>query len=195
MRSPYTYTDEISFGHRVDGEISSQLSAKHSHEYYEIIFVVAGSGRYIVEGTEYDLRARTIALIPPLSYHCLDLAKGVPYERYVIHFHRTALSGEVKNLFQPLDTEQAVFYSPDAVSDAMISLFERFEWANSLPRPERESRDRGGRDHDRRRDGRGRDRDRRGHGGEGHSAPLTRYDKEAPTAAPEAKADGEPKAE
>ncbi|MBQ4333743.1 MAG: polyribonucleotide nucleotidyltransferase, partial [Myxococcaceae bacterium] len=64
-----------------------------------------------------------------------------------------------------------------------------------LPRPERESRDRGGRDHDRRRDGRGRDRDRRGHGGEGHSAPLTRYDKEAPTAAPEAKADGEPKAE
>lgn len=64
-----------------------------------------------------------------------------------------------------------------------------------LPRPERESRDRGGRDHDRRRDGRGRDRDRRGHGGEGHSAPLTRYDKEASTAAPEAKADGEPKAE
>lgn len=139
VKNLYTYTDEISFGHRIDVEISDELSAKHSHGHYEIIFVLSGKGRYIVEGAEYELRARTLALIPPLSYHCLDLEEGAPYERYVIHFNRSAVSGEVKGLFPSSDSDELCFYSPDAVSDAMISVFERFEWASTLPKPEREA--------------------------------------------------------
>lgn len=132
----------VTFRYRADTKISDSLSAKHCHSIYEIIFVVSGKGRYIVEGAEYELKGRTLALIPPLCYHCLELDPNTPYERYVIHFTPDSLSQDMAKRLSELASPEdgrVNFYSPDAISHTLISAFERYSVAASLSDEEREA--------------------------------------------------------
>lgn len=122
--------DIVSLSYRADSEISDELRSGHSHDRYEISLVLKGRGKYIVEGQEYELSERTVAFIPPLSYHCYFLDEG-DFERYVVHFSGGAILSDVKAAFAAIDGE-AKFYPPSVVSDAMISVFMRLEGANAL---------------------------------------------------------------
>ena len=129
VKSLQVNNDVITHSYRVDSEISDELRSGHSHDKYEISLVVKGRGKYIVEGQEYELSERTVAFIPPLSYHCYFLDDG-NFERYVVHFGSGAILSDVKAAFAAIDGE-ARFYPPSAVSDAIISVFERLECASA----------------------------------------------------------------
>lgn len=132
-------TEGVYFSHTVANDIPDALADSHCHDIYEILYVIRGNGKYVVEGGEYVVRPRTIMLIHPLSYHHLALDSSV-YERYLIQFSKSAVGVSVQHMLDKLSEGEGSsgnYFSPSAVSDAVTSLYERFEIAASLPEEEK----------------------------------------------------------
>ena len=95
----------IDFSYSVH-KATKSLSISHCHDSYEILFVADGKGRYLIEGAEFSLRPRTLVLIKPFEYHCVEINADSNYERYVIHFSNNSVVKEViSNLEKLADSE------------------------------------------------------------------------------------------
>ncbi len=133
---------DITVGRSVTDVIPDALSESHCHDFFEILYVISGSGKYVVEGAEYKVCPRTLMLITPFAYHHLSLDKSCTYERHLIHFSKTALSQDALKLLEGMTSsseENGNYYPPRALGNAVISVFDRFEFAQSLPETEREA--------------------------------------------------------
>jgi AraC-like DNA-binding protein/mannose-6-phosphate isomerase-like protein (cupin superfamily) len=138
-RNIQSHEDLFHFSYRNDEELPENLNLQHCHQLYEILYVVNGKGSYFVEGVEYPVRPRTIILIPPLFYHRITLEGETSYERFVINFSPSDLVGEAASVlssFSKSENEGAYYYSQDAVSGSIISIFDRFDNIKSLPEQE-----------------------------------------------------------
>ncbi len=114
---------------------NARSPVNHCHECYEIMYVISGSGKYIVEGREFALKKRALMLARPLAYHSVRADDADSYESYVLHFPKDALSGDALSMLDGLiaEEENGRYFAPDAVSEALISSFDRFESAAKLP--------------------------------------------------------------
>ena len=111
------------------------LGAQHCHDGFEILYVVEGQGKYVIEGAEYQIRPRTILFAPPFSYHTL-LEPETQYERYVLQFFASDLTGTAQEFLTSLEKSLegvGCYYAADALSPSIISIFDRFGAAESLP--------------------------------------------------------------
>lgn len=132
----------LNLSHRSYLKPPEKLDVRHCHEEYEILYVIEGSGKYIVEGVEYPVRPGTLMIFSPLEYHCLVMDPDAPYERYVLFFFANDLPEDIRELLERRECENGIkssFYSVDSVSPTLISIFERFENSEILPGKERES--------------------------------------------------------
>lgn len=123
-------TDRIAFHHTVDVNPDPRDFLRHCHDTYEVIYVVEGNGRYIVEGNEYALRPRTLLLLPPRAFHYVDLSPEKLYERYVIHFRPTALPEEGRALLSSFPAESignGHFYSSAQLPPTISAIFTRLD--------------------------------------------------------------------
>ncbi|MBQ3016739.1 MAG: helix-turn-helix transcriptional regulator [Clostridia bacterium] len=131
----------IDFSYSVH-KATKSLSISHCHDSYEILFVADGKGRYLIEGAEFSLRPRTLVLIKPFEYHCVEINADSNYERYVIHFSNNSVVKEViSNLEKLADSENGesgTFFAPDSISQSVVSLFDRFFEAEHLLGEDRE---------------------------------------------------------
>ena len=121
-------------------ELPENLEKRHCHDNFEIIYVSEGSGKYLIEGAEYPIRPRTLIAIPPFSYHCVSIDSPSVYARTVINFYPVDLTAEAQPYLSVFNRNEPVnghFYSEDAVSPAIISIFDRFEYVDTLPEKER----------------------------------------------------------
>ena len=127
----YTYT--------VDKTLPKDLDVRHCHDSYEILFVTSGSGKYIVEGSTFDIRPATLMLIRPFEYHCVQLEGDAEYERYCIKFSESALVDDTVALLKDLIAEDTsgVYFPSSILPESIYSLFERFEMSLSLPDTEK----------------------------------------------------------
>ena len=51
----------------------------HFHDFYELEFVISGSGTYTIDGVEYTIEAGTLFFLTPLNYHCVDIKDAKLY--------------------------------------------------------------------------------------------------------------------
>lgn len=126
----------IKLGHSVQTAASQSLSLDHCHDSYELLFVMEGTGKYVVEGREYALTARSVMIAKPLEYHYVLIDKDVRYERYIIRFNDSDLiEGANEALSAFLDGENNVrcFCFSGEVSDTIVSIFEHSKIAMALP--------------------------------------------------------------
>ncbi len=133
---------DIQVGRMVTDVIPDELSESHCHDFFEILFVISGSGKYVVEGSEYKVCPRTLMLIRPFAYHHLSLDKSCVYERHLIHFYKSALSPDALKLLEGMiegEEGNGCYYSPRTLGNTVISVFDRFEIASALPETEREA--------------------------------------------------------
>ncbi len=133
---------DIEVGRAVSDVIPDKLSDSHCHDFFEILYVISGSGKYIVEGAEYKVCPRTLMLIRPLAYHHLVLDKSCVYERFLIHFPKSALSPDALKLLENMTSsneESGNYYPPRALGNAAISVFDRFDFASGLPETEKDA--------------------------------------------------------
>lgn len=134
--------NDIKVGKHVYESIPEALSESHCHDFYEILYVVSGSGKYVVEGSEYKVCPRTLMLIRPFAYHHLSLDKSCVYERHVIHFAKSAVTSDALKLLEAMsgvDGESGNYYPPRALGNMTISIFDRFDIAANMPEVEREA--------------------------------------------------------
>ncbi len=59
----------------------------HNHDFYEVLYFVSGSLKYMIEGTVYNLRPGDLVLTHNKEMHkpIIDFSK--PYERYILWIH------------------------------------------------------------------------------------------------------------
>ena len=133
-------SNDITVTRNISENIPDALSESHCHDFYEILFVHSGSGKYIVEGAEYKVCPRTLMLIRPFAYHHLSLDKSCVYERHLIHFSKSAVSTDAVRLLEGMtssDEEHGKYYPPRNLGNTTVSVFDRFEIAENLPETER----------------------------------------------------------
>ncbi len=57
----------------------------HYHEFHKLVFLLSGSGGYVIEGRRYALQPGDIVLVGALSVHKPEFAQGQPYERVILY--------------------------------------------------------------------------------------------------------------
>lgn len=57
----------------VEKHIVTGLHPLHWHSYYEIEIILSGSGKYIINNTEYDISPHNIFFLNPTDFHCLEV--------------------------------------------------------------------------------------------------------------------------
>lgn len=134
----FTVTD-MNFSHKINETIPTTLEMSHCHDFYEILFVTEGKGKFILEGAEIPLCPGLLVIARPLEYHCVKIDAGSTYERYVIHFGVGAVLPEVTSLFEETlaSGNGANMYSTYSLTDSVVTLFERFRIVESLPEEKR----------------------------------------------------------
>ena len=128
----------IKLGHNVETTAPQSLSLSHCHDSYEMLFVMEGAGKYVVEGREYALTARSVMIAKPLEYHYVVIDKDVRYERYLIRFNDSDLiegANEVLSAFLDGENNVRCFCFSGEVSDTIVSIFEHSKIAMTLPEP------------------------------------------------------------
>ena len=105
------------------------LDFSHCHDRYEILYVISGGGKYVVEGVEYPLMPRTLMLISPFAYHSVSIDPGAVYERCVIHFKDSAVTESANKALGQImaDANNCVFYAPESITNSIISTFDRLD--------------------------------------------------------------------
>ena len=141
MGNKVTYsTLGFGYSYSVDKQPPSCLKTRHCHDKYEILYVVEGTGRFVVEGTPFEVNPGTLLLIKPLEYHSLTIDEGTAYERYVVHFSKEHLVNDANGLFDSIlngvDGSGKRFTSFE-LSKNVLPVFERFASADNLPENEK----------------------------------------------------------
>lgn len=117
-------------------------SFSHCHASYEILYVIDGKGRCVIEGAEYPVKPRCVFLFPPMVYRALYLEDDSVYERLSITFEERHVSSSVLEILRGFGTGEknlspAAFYSADTVCDQIATVAERFESADAFPEPQK----------------------------------------------------------
>ena len=112
---------------------------RHCHDGYEIIYVLEGRGRYVVEGTEYELCPNTLMIFRPNEFHYVDILPDHPYSRYVINFDKSFLESDSEYLVRHFNEKPlgvGNFYSAMDIPLSVHSIFERLDNIATLPAAE-----------------------------------------------------------
>ena len=57
----------------------------HYHEFCKLLFLISGSGGYVVDGQRYLLQPGDVVLVGSRSVHCPELDGEKPYERVIVY--------------------------------------------------------------------------------------------------------------
>lgn len=130
---------DITAFYRFESPVEGDYSARHCHDGYEMLYITEGQSRFIIEGDEYSMRPGTIVLIPPFTYHYLELEDRTVYSRYVAHFPASELPSAVGDIFaSKFGARQPVLYfPPSCIPQHVAGIMERIGQAGVLPQDER----------------------------------------------------------
>lgn len=142
MRNFHIFSGTIDVERCKIEKVSQENGFSHCHDKYEILYVIEGHGRCVIEGVEFPVKPRCVFLFPPTVYRALYLDDGTTYDRASIIFDERNVSSSVMDILTRFGTDSdnlspAAFYSADAVCDQMASLVERFESVVDFPEPQK----------------------------------------------------------
>lgn len=67
---------------------------KHSHNYYEVLYIESCDATYVIENREYQLKKDDLVFIRPLMYHYIEFKSNAEYKRYNIAFYPDFVNSE-----------------------------------------------------------------------------------------------------
>ena len=104
---------------------SKVLWESHCHAQYEMISVLDGDIRVVLEGKSYPLTANQTAIIPPLLYHTIVTNKKGRYRRVRVFFDISAIPPILRPYFSEITSEVLIFPCFSAVELKKICLSDR----------------------------------------------------------------------
>lgn len=78
--------NRLEFSHYVTHNRDNERFVPHHHIDYEILYIMRGSGSFLIEDTSYAFSDGTVFLIPPGIFHVLETPPQNDYERVCIYF-------------------------------------------------------------------------------------------------------------
>lgn len=123
------------YSHTVTEKTDPLKFERHCHNSYEILYVVRGAGKYVVEGVEYPLGPQTLLLTRPYEYHYVCPSKNVLYERYVINFDGDVpldAAADLPMLKGARDHAHGVYFDTEAISERVRAEFAEMDAARTL---------------------------------------------------------------
>lgn len=98
-----TKNEEFMFNHvRIKKEDPDKYFF-HTHDVAELLYIVEANGSHIEEGKEYPLKSGDLIVVPPATYHKINLYDISDYERYDICFDHTVLDNiDVNKIFNDI---------------------------------------------------------------------------------------------
>lgn len=129
----------ITYEYYYDHNNESFLSYHRCNQIYEVLFIVSGRGKIVFEGAVLDITPGMMLITKPLDYYfvCADIS--VPFERYVLNFPIYLLPEHaLLQLLEIISVNGGVaskYYPEGTIPEEAYSLFDRFEYAASLPTP------------------------------------------------------------
>lgn len=71
------------------GAARANPALMHSHQYYELFFLLSGQRRYFVDHTIYDVSPGNLVIIPRTQLHRTAASSHKAYERYLLNFYES----------------------------------------------------------------------------------------------------------
>ncbi len=141
MKNFHVFGGSVEAEH-IKTEILSSGGKLRCHDKYEILYVIEGEGKCLIEGAEYPIKPRTVFVFAPLVYHAIYLNEGSTYDKVSVLFEEKCISESVSGILSGFTCGEngispVAFYRADALSDGIAALFERFELSESFPEAER----------------------------------------------------------
>ena len=141
MNQKFTLSNgKIYYSYGASKPMPNDLNVRHCHDAYEILYVIDGNGKFVIEGREYPMRAHTLVVIPPLEYHYVDVNVTGNYERCVLQFSDSDVLFECRDLLQNFKRngeEDTNFYIANMNSTPIVSIFEQLEYSENIPESQR----------------------------------------------------------
>lgn len=106
MLDPNVYfeiPDLLKYNHTVRKSPSGEAFTGHSHNLYEMLYVIKGDASYVIEGKKYKLKSGDLIITRPRKYHFIQIDSAEDYERHNIIFDRKELGINTKILPDGLD--------------------------------------------------------------------------------------------
>ena len=142
MESTEPYFTHLHFHFSCDEKPDPAAYERHFHEFYVLIYLYRGIGTYMVEGARYDLRPGTLLLLRPGEFHYVALSPDHPYERFVLHFARTALGSDADTILKEFNNAplgDGSFYAAPEVTEEVQQTILRFRELSRLPKDKSEA--------------------------------------------------------
>lgn len=95
--------DILKYNHTVRKSPSSKAFSGHSHNLYEILYIINGDASYIIEGKKYKLKSGDLIITRPRKYHLIQIDSAADYERHNVLFDHKELGINAKILPTELD--------------------------------------------------------------------------------------------
>ena len=127
----------LQYHHSCDQNPTPSHFARHCHDGYELVHVIQGYGRFIVEGSGYDVRPGTVLFFRPYEYHFVDIRSDSPYERQVFNFTRDSVSAELGVFLDLLGRSapgEGNCYAERDLPEEFFALLKGFDALTELPR-------------------------------------------------------------
>ena len=87
MKNDYlSYTEKIFFKHELSRNLSENVYSMHTHNAYELLYILGGDATCVIEDRKYKLKKGDLILIRPFRYHFIQIDSTTDYERYDILF-------------------------------------------------------------------------------------------------------------
>jgi len=87
----------ISYHHSYDAHPNSKDFTFHCHNFFEIYYFIKGNGTFIIEGTHYKLKEKTLLIVRNSEFHHYKIDIPSEYERCALHFKVEDLSPILSN--------------------------------------------------------------------------------------------------
>lgn len=79
-------TDKLFYKHVVSDAPKREDHCLHTHNVYELLYIVNGDATHVIEDRKYKLKKGDLILIRPMHYHFIQIDSSANYERYNILF-------------------------------------------------------------------------------------------------------------
>lgn len=133
MARLFEYKDADLFCHHsLDQNPSPADFYMHAHERMEILYFLSGDAEYLVEGSVYPLHPGELLVMNRAEAHKLQLRSDQPYERIVLHFSPSVLSGiDPDGLLLRIFADKPLGKQNHYASDRLPTFFSGFDTAGS----------------------------------------------------------------
>lgn len=95
--------DTLKYNHHLKRTPSKSLYTGHSHNLYEILYVLNGDVTHVIEDKKYKLKSGDLIITRPSKYHFIQIDSTADYERHNILFDHKKLGIDTRMLPDEID--------------------------------------------------------------------------------------------